>query len=233
MTEQTPYQNVTFPSNGGTAHGYLAVPDSGSGPGVIVIQEWWGLTSHIADVTNRFAREGFVALAPDLYGGRTTHDAGEASALMNELPPDRAVTELSGAVDYLLSQPSVTSSTVGVAGFCMGGLFALNLAARADSKIGATVVFYGTFSGDEDFSGVRTPVLGIVGGQDAFTPVEQARAVLDRISGPVDVQVYDAGHAFFNDENLLGTYDDERAKQAWAQTVDFLRQHLASQDVSR
>ena len=97
MTEQTPYQNVTFPSNGGTAHGYLAVPDSGSGPGLIVVQEWWGLTDHIADVTNRFAREGFVALAPDLYGGRTTHDAGEAAALMNELPPDKAVTELSGA----------------------------------------------------------------------------------------------------------------------------------------
>jgi carboxymethylenebutenolidase len=227
MTEQTPYQNVTFPSNGGTAHGYLAVPDSGSGPGLIVVQEWWGLTDHIADVTNRFAREGFVALAPDLYGGRTTHDAEEASALMSELPPEKAVTELSGAVDYLLSQQSVTGSAVGVAGFCMGGLFALNLAAQAGGKVGAVVVFYGTFSGDEDFSAVRARVLGIVGGQDAFTPPERARAVLGRISGPVDVQVYDAGHAFFNDENLLGTYDDEKARQAWAQAVDFLRQHLA------
>ena len=137
MTDQTPYQNVTFPSNGGTAHGYLAVPDSGSGPGLIVVQEWWGLTDHIADVTNRFAREGFVALAPDLYGGRTTHDAEEASALMNELPPEKAVTELSGAVDYLLSQQSVTGSAVGVVGFCMGGLFALNLAAQAGGKAGA------------------------------------------------------------------------------------------------
>ena len=68
-------QNVTFPSNGGTAHGYLAVPESGSGPGLVVIQEWWGLTTHIKDVTDRFAAEGFVALAPDLYGGTTTHDA--------------------------------------------------------------------------------------------------------------------------------------------------------------
>ncbi|HEY0718530.1 MAG TPA: dienelactone hydrolase family protein [Streptosporangiaceae bacterium] len=227
MTEQTPHQNVTFPSHGGTGHGYLAMPDSGGGPGLIVIQEWWGLTDHIADVTSRFAREGFVALAPDLYGGRTTHDAGEASALMNELPPEKAVTELAGAVDYLLSQPAVTGRAVGVAGFCMGGLFALNLAVQAGGKVGATAVFYGTFSGDEDFSAVRTPVLGIVGGQDAFTPAAQARAVLDRISGPVDVQVYDAGHAFFNDENLLGTYDGEKAGQAWAQTVGFLRQHLA------
>jgi carboxymethylenebutenolidase len=226
MTDQTPYQNVTFPSNGGTAHGYLAVPDRGQGPGLIVIQEWWGLTDHIADVTNRFAREGFVALAPDLYGGRTTHDAEEASALMHDLPPERAVTELSGAVEYLLSQDSVTSSTVGVIGFCMGGLFALSLAAQATGQVGAVAVLYGTFSGDEDFSAVHAPVLGVVGGQDAFTPADQARAVLERASGPVDIQVYDAGHAFFNDENLLGTYDEEKAKQAWARAVDFLRQHL-------
>jgi carboxymethylenebutenolidase len=88
-------------------------------------------------------------------------------------------------------------------------------------------VFYGTFSGDEDFSAVSAPVLGIVGEQDAFTPADQARTVLGRISGPVDVQVYQAGHAFFNDENLLGTYDQDKAGQAWARTVDFLRQHLA------
>ena len=140
MTDQTPYQNVTFPSNGGTAHGYLAVPDSGRGPGLIVIQEWWGLTDHI---------------------------------------------------------------------------------------VGATAVFYGTFSGDEDFTAVVSPVLAVVGGQDAFTPPDQARAVLDRISGPGDVQVYDAGHAFFNDENLLGTYDEDQARQAWTETVGFLRRQLA------
>ncbi len=227
MTEQTPYQNVTFPSNGDTAHGYLAVPDSGSGPGLIVIQEWWGLTDHIADVTNRFAREGFVALAPDLYGGRTTHDAAEAATLMNELPPDQAVTKLSGAVSYLLAQVSVTSSAVGVVGFCMGGLFALHLAAEANGKVGAAVTFYGTFSGDEDFARVQAPVLAIVAGQDEHTPPDQAQVVLDTINGPVDVQVYDAGHAFFNDENLLGTYDEDRAKQAWSQAVGFLHQHLA------
>ncbi len=225
MTEQTPHQNVTFPSNGDTAHGYLAVPDSGTGPGLIVIQEWWGLTDHIADVTNRFAREGFVALAPDLYGGRTTHDAEEAGALMSALPPDQAVTELSGAVSYLLAQVSVTSSSVAVIGFCMGGLFALHLAA-ADAKVGAAAVFYGTFSGDEDFSAVQAPVLAVLAGQDAHTPLGQARAVLDRVSGPVDVEVYDAGHAFFNDENLLGTYDKTLAGQAWAQAVAFLRQQL-------
>ena len=169
MTEQTPYQNVTFPSNGGTAHGYLAVPESGSGPGLIVIQEWWGLTDHIADVSNRFAREGFVVLAPDLFGGRTTHDEEEASNLMGQLDPAKAVQELSGAVDYLLAQPSVTGDAVGVVGFCMGGGFVLHLAARAGGKVAAAVVFYGFIQGD-DFSGIQAPVQAHFGEQDQMIP---------------------------------------------------------------
>src|SRR5580704_9283610 len=92
-----PVQNVTFASNGGEAHGYLALPASGSGPGVIVIQEWWGLTSHIAHMADRLAGEGYVALAPDLYGGATTHDEGEALELLLELPVDRAARDLRGA----------------------------------------------------------------------------------------------------------------------------------------
>ncbi|MEL7209674.1 MAG: dienelactone hydrolase family protein, partial [Actinomycetota bacterium] len=102
-----PRQNVTFPSNGGEAHGYLAVPESGSGPGVIVIQEWWGLTEHVVDVVDRFATEGFVALAPDLYGGTTTHDAEEAGRLMSELPVEQAARDLMGAVDHLLAMDAV------------------------------------------------------------------------------------------------------------------------------
>lgn len=93
-----PQQNVTFPSGTGQAHGYLAVPQGDvGGPGVIVIQEWWGLTTHIAEVTRRLAAQGFVALAPDLYGGATTHDAQEATELMQRLPADRAARDLAGA----------------------------------------------------------------------------------------------------------------------------------------
>src|SRR3954464_5489387 len=109
MTDN-PRQNVTFPSNGSQAHGYLATPASGNGPGVIVIQEWWGLTDHIADVSDRLAGEGFVALAPDLFGGKVAHDADEAMKLLTELPVDRAARDLSGAVDYLLGLDSVTPS---------------------------------------------------------------------------------------------------------------------------
>src|SRR5436309_10815295 len=113
MPEQNPRQNVSFPSAGREAHGYLAVPSSGSGPGVIVIQEWWGLTDHIADVADRLAREGFVALAPDLYGGTVAHESQEALRMMQDLPVSRGVELLSGAVDHLLSLPEVTSDTVG------------------------------------------------------------------------------------------------------------------------
>lgn len=232
MTEQTPHQNVSFPSNGGTVHGYLAVPESGTGPGLIVIQEWWGLDDHIADVCNRFAREGFVALAPDLYGGRVAHNEEEAMSLAGQLSPEQAVTELSGAVDYLLAQPSVTGDKVGVAGFCMGGAFVLHLAARAGEKVGAAVVFYGTFRGDEDFSGIRAPVQAHFGEQDQFIPPDRAREVMEKVRAqtgvPVQVHFYEAGHAFFNDQNHLGTYNEELARLAWSRTVDFLRSHLAA-----
>ena len=154
-----PLQNVSFPSNGRTAHGYLALPESGSGPGVVVIQEWWGLTSHIADVTNRLAAEGFVALAPDLYGGTTTHDSDEAGKLMQELPVEQAATDLGGAVDYLLGHDAVTGSKVGAVGFCMGGGFVLVLAAQQGDKIGAAVPFYGVLGEDyPSFENLSAPL---------------------------------------------------------------------------
>lgn len=141
MTENgNPRQNVSFASNGHTAYGYLAAPRS-SGPGVIVIQEWWGLTDHVADVADRLAAEGFVALAPDLYGGRTTHDASEAARMMQELPVEQATRDLAGAVDYLLGLDQVSSSTVGAVGFCMGGKFAIVLGAQQGSRVGAVIPF--------------------------------------------------------------------------------------------
>jgi carboxymethylenebutenolidase len=232
MTDQPRYQNVSFPAGGGTVHGYLALPDGRSGPGLIVIQEWWGLDDHIADVISRLAREGFTALAPDLYGGRVTHDEQQAARLMERLPPAQAVRDLSGAVDYLLAQPSVTGDAVGVVGFCMGGSFVLRLAARAGEKVAAAVVFYGAVRPDEDFSGIRAAVQGHFGERDPSIPPQRAREEMDQIraqSGvPVEAYFYDAGHAFFNDRNPLGTYDEDLAKLAWTRTLGFLRTHLTS-----
>jgi carboxymethylenebutenolidase len=226
-------QNVTFASNGATAHGYLALPDSGRGPGVVVIQEWWGLTTHIADVTNRLAADGFVALAPDLYGGTTTHDAEEAGKLMQELPVQQAARDLGGAVDYLLGHEAVTSSKIGAVGFCMGGGFVLVLAAQQGDKIGAAVPFYAVLGEDyPSFENLSTPVLGHFGEQDEFQSPDQVRelaATIEQQSGHrPDFRFYPAGHAFFNDENLLGTYDPDQAAKAWEATVSFLRAHLGS-----
>jgi carboxymethylenebutenolidase len=229
---ENPLQNVTFPSNGGTAHGYLAVPASGSGPGVVVIQEWWGLTNHIADVTNRLAAEGFVALAPDLYGGTTTHDAAEAGELMQKLPVQQAARDLAGAVDHLLGHEAVTSRKVGAVGFCMGGGFVLVLAAQQGDKIGAAVPFYGVLGEDyPSFSRLTAPLLGHFGEQDDYANPDAVRALAARIEEESGVRpefhIYPAGHAFFNDENHLGTYDAEQAQVAWNRTLEFLRTHLA------
>ena len=224
-------QNTTFPSGSGEAHGYLAVPPSGSGPGVIVIQEWWGLTDHIADVADRLAGEGFVALAPDLYGGRTAHDADEAGALMSALPVDTSAQELAGAVDHLLASPAVTSRTVGAVGFCMGGGFVLLLAAQQGDKIGAAVPFYGVGPAvPEAYAGITAAVQGHYGERDDFYPADAARAqeaqIREESGAPVQFHFYDAGHAFHNDTDALGTYSPDDAATAWSRTVAFLREHV-------
>lgn len=224
-------QNVTFPSNGGEAHGYLATPPSGSGPGVVVIQEWWGLTSHIAAVTDRLAAEGFVALAPDLYGGTTTHDADEAGKMMQELPVDRAARDLAGAVDYLLRREDVIGSGVGAVGFCMGGAFVLTLAAQQGTKVAAAVAYYPVGPEPDDVSGLTAPVLAHFGERDEFHPIDQAEQLADKLrsdsGADVTVHTYPAGHAFNNDDNLIGTYDPDQATVAWDRTVAFLREHLS------
>ncbi len=230
MTEN-PRQNVTFPSNGRTAHGYLATPSSGSGPGVIVIQEWWGLTDHIASIADRLAAEGFVALAPDLFGGRTTHDSDEAGKLMMSLPVAQAAQDLAGAVDYLLGLDAVTSQTVGAIGFCMGGGFVLMLAAQQGDKVSAAVPFYGVGTAvPKAFQGITAAVQGHYGENDAFFPADAARAQENQIreesGAEVEFHFYPAGHAFHNDENLLGTYDPELAKQAWDRAVAFLKEKV-------
>ncbi|KOG35232.1 dienelactone hydrolase family protein [Streptomyces resistomycificus] len=222
------HQNVTFPSGGSTAHGYLALPPSGRGPGVIVIQEWWGLTDHIADVADRLAQEGFVALAPDLYGGNVAHESEEALRMMRDLPVSRGVELLSGAVDHLLSLPEVTCDTVGAVGFCMGGGFVLYLAA-ADPRVSAAVPFYGVIQGDlPDFTRLEAQVLGHFGELDQSIPRQTvdrlADAVRQQSGGEPDFRFYPADHAFFNDGRPV--YDAESAARAWASTVPFLRERL-------
>ncbi len=231
---ENPVQNVTFASNGATAHGYLATPESGSGPGVIVIQEWWGLTSHIKDVTDRLAAAGYVALAPDLYGGATTHDSDEAGELMQKLPVEQAARDLAGAVDFLLGHDAVTGDKVGSVGFCMGGGFVITMAAQLGDKIAVAVPFYGIVQGEPDYSGLTARLVGHFGTSDQMIPTDDLAALEATIKdqapagGRATIHTYEAGHAFFNDENPLGTYDAEAAALAWQRTLDALSEELGA-----
>jgi carboxymethylenebutenolidase len=230
LTEPSSRHNTSFSSDGRQAYGYLALPPSGQGPGVIVIQEWWGLDDHIADLTDRLAAEGFVAFAPDLYGGRIAHEADDALRMMLELPVEEGARRLSGAVDHLLAHPAVTSGKVGTIGFCMGGGFVLVLAAQEGDRIAAAVPFYGVVQGElPDFSGLRAAVQGHYGKDDSTTPQESIAPLAEAIekgSGQApEIHLYPAGHAFLNDQRP--SYEPDSAKLAWRRAVDFLRDHLA------
>lgn len=226
-------QFVQFASNGGTAQGYLATPDAGSGPGVVVIQEWWGMVPHIQDVADRFAREGFVALAPDLYHGVMTREPDEAGKLMMAMNIDQAGKDLRGAAAYLKGLPQVTSQAVGVVGFCMGGALAV-YAASVSPDIGAVVDFYGGHGKvHPDLSKVRGPVMGNFAGHDDFVTPEIARqleADLQANGVQTDFKIYPGTHhAFFNDarkDEPNTPYDPAAAQDAWQRTVSFFQQHV-------
>ena len=225
-------ETVEFASNGSTASGYLAAP-AGGGPGVLVLQEWWGLVPQLKGVADRLAAEGFTALAPDLYHGEmASHtEMDKAGQLMSSLPPDRAGRDMMGAIDFLLSQPGV-GDKVGVTGYCMGGLLTLVIAAQAGDKVGAAVPHYGFPQGDTepDWSGLTAPVLGhMAENDDFFSPgaATQLEAKLQGMGKDVTFHVYPGtGHAFCNEENPLGTHDKEAAATAWRRTVEFLHANL-------
>ncbi len=223
---------IEFPSNGSVGEGYLAIPASGSGPGVVVIQEWWGLVDHIKDVCERFAGEGFVALAPDLYHGVQVGEPDEAGKEMMALQLDRAAEDMSGAVDAVSARG--TGSGVGVVGFCMGGGLALVLAAKRPDAVKAVVPFYGALPWPEaqpDYSAITGAVLGHYAENDEWANPQVARqleqSLRDGDNDDVTIHIYEgADHAFFNDTRPE-VYHPEAARLAWDRTVEFLRTRLA------
>ena len=222
---------VEFPSNGTSGQGYLAVPEAGTGPGVVVIQEWWGLVPHIEDVCERFAAEGFTALAPDLHQGKSTTEPDEAGKLMMTLNLDEASKAMGGAIDYLKSSDAVRGTGVGVVGFCMGGGLALKLAVDRADDVNAVVPFYGLIPWEgatPDWSKLDCAVQGHFATQDEFFTTEQAdqlEQTLRDLGKSVEVHHYDADHAFFNDTRPE-VHQPEDAARAWERTIDFFRQHL-------
>ncbi|HET8975298.1 MAG TPA: dienelactone hydrolase family protein, partial [Solirubrobacterales bacterium] len=196
---------VEFEANGGTGRGYLAEPDV-EGPGVIVIHEWWGLDDSMRKMADRFAEEGFVALAPDLFEGDTTEQPDEAQQKLMALNMDKAVKQMRGAVKHLLEHPKCNGQ-IGSVGFCAGGGLAVWAAAETP-EIGAAVTYYYVMPhGKPDFSKIEGPVLGHFGTSDDFVSVDAAKALeaeLQEAGVDAAFEFYEgAGHAFANDHDRL------------------------------
>lgn len=226
MPENITAETVNFQVNGTTANGYLAHPTgSGTYPALIVIQEWWGVDAHIEDVTRRFARLGFAAIAPDLYHGQVTSEPDEARKMAMSLEYDLAAKEIDGAANWLLQQSYVNGSKFGCVGYCMGGGLVLTTAIR-NAGVGAAIVYYGGLPRPpENLQEIQSPVLAFYGSDEAERS-NQLQQILKEHNKPIELHVYDeASHGFFNDTNE-GGYDLNAAYDSWSRAVNFLNQHL-------
>jgi carboxymethylenebutenolidase len=225
-------ENVTFASNGGTCDAYLAIPESGSGPGVIVIQEWWGLVGHIRNVADRFAAEGFVALAPDFFHGAATTEPDEAVRLLMSLAMDKAAQDIDGAARYLTERDDVTGSGIGTVGFCMGGSLALWTGTIAPNVV-AVAGFYPALPWDrmspvwDNYQGRSVMIhCSEEDGTSTAPGIQTAWTAIIQAGG--DVEVFDypgTHHAFFNDERPEA-HDPAASALAWERTIAFFKRTL-------
>lgn len=218
---------IKFPSNGHSASGYLATPAKG-GPGLVVIQEWWGLNDNIKEIAEQFAQAGFWALAPDLYHGEVTSAPDEARHLAMQLNLTQAAKDMSGAVDAVRSR---SGGPIGAVGFCLGGGLALALAALRPDAIAAVAPYYGIPRMTQlDWPGMKAAVQGHYGEQDTSIPLEEIRKLettLMEAGKEVQFYLYPAGHAFANSAGR--NHHPESAKLAWERTIAFFREELVDQ----
>lgn len=223
-------ENVTYKSGDETVTGYLALPDSAEHhPAIIVIHEWWGLNYWVKEQAEKFAEEGYVALAVDLYRGKVASDPSLAHELARGLPQDRAVRDLKAAFDYLAARADVNKERIGSIGWCMGGGLSLQLAVH-EPRLAACVVNYGAMPTDTaDIEKIHAPVVGNFGAEDRGIPADSVRAFEKAMKGAnksIDVRIYEgAGHAFENPNNKAG-YRADAAADAWKRTLEFLGRTL-------
>lgn len=221
---------VTFKSGDESVQGYLALPDSkGPHPALVVIHEWWGLNDWVKEEARKFAGEGYVALAVDLYRGKVAADPGEAHELSRGLPQDRAFRDLKAAFDYLASRKDVDKNKIGSVGWCMGGGYSLDLAIN-EPRLAACIINYGHLATDPAaIAKINAPILGNFGALDrGITPddVHKFGEAVDKAGKSIDVKIYDdAGHAFENPNNKDG-YRAEDAADAWERMIAFLNKTL-------
>jgi len=219
-------KSVSYKSGDDTVAGMLYTPaGKGPVPTLIVIHEYWGLNDWVKEQASKFADQGYVALAVDLYRGKVADNSDLAHELMRGVPEDRASRDLRAAFDYLASQPNVKKDRIGSIGWCMGGGYSLRVAIL-EPTLAADVINYGPLITDPaELKKINAPILGIFGGQDrGITPedVKKFQQALIQLGKKVEIKIYpDAGHAFENPNNKQG-YRADDATDAWKRTLDFL-----------
>ena len=227
---QKPIQtsNIEIAINGHSVPAYQCLPvGDGPFPGVIVIQEWWGLEPHIKDITERYAREGYAAVAPDLYHGEVTSEPDEARKLVMALDRPRAVSEVVGTVGYIKSQ-GFSNGKVGTVGYCMGGGLSIATACNTED-LDAAIIYYGSNPDADQLANVTCPVLGLYGGDDDGIPISTVvdlSVALEKNGTPYEVHIYGAApHAFFNDTRE--SYRAEASAHSWTSTLEFFSKNLS------
>jgi carboxymethylenebutenolidase len=218
---------VQFEAGAGLGRGYLAVPADVES-GVLVLHAWWGLNDFIKSLCDRLAREGFLALAPDLHNGAVATTVKDAKELMSRVEGDSKKSIVIGAVDYLRSYPLIAGRKIGAVGFSMGGAWALFLGAENPDDIAAVVVFYGT--GPADFFKTRASFLGHYAPDDEWEPVDEVRALERKIreaGREVTFHFYPGANHWFFEENRPDDYNPEAASLAWNRTLEFLNAKLS------
>jgi carboxymethylenebutenolidase len=224
--------DIDFEQNGVSVAGYLSEPDpeefEAPRAGMIVIQEWWGLTPDIKEIADRYSVEGYLAFAPDLYHGQAATEPDEARKLAMSMERDVASQEIDAAIAWLKAEYGVT--TVGCVGYCMGGGLTLATAMRPSSNVNAVHVYYGGGMPSADqIATIKVPVLGSYGAEDAGIPVEQVEMLRDTLAdtgAPSDITIYPgAGHSFFNDTGE--SYNEDAAMDSWMKSVAWFEQYLA------
>ncbi len=223
---------VTFATNGDTVDGYLARPiDNQPHPGVILVQEWWGIEPHIKDLARRLAREGYVVLAPDLYHGKVATEPNEAQKMLMALDFQRGVDELRRAVTYLQGREDVQPKKIGATGFCMGGHLTWRLAEAAQDSLAAVAPFYaGNYRPTaENIRKVTAPVMVVWGDEDGAIPAEQREHIVNLLKQEgktYSAHIYHGGHAFMNDQHP--TYRADAAREAWGELLGWFKRYLGA-----
>ena len=218
-------ETLSFDTANGATSAYVAVPDGSTQKAVIVIQEYWGLNDHIKDVADRYAKEGFIAIAPDLYRGKLATTPGEASKLMQALKIEDGLDTINNAVEAARAKYDL--SHFGITGFCMGGTFALRAACELEG-FSAAAPFYGDIPEEEVLKKLMTPTIFISGTKDGWINAEKVAALEDaaeKYELPIHSVKYEADHAFFNNTRPE-VYDETASRDAWALVTGFFSDKL-------